>query len=403
MFLDVQGDRWSHDTVAATPMLRMVEKTDEGIVVRGWKAIGTGVAFANEIFMGVLWKPGTVAEQVVFALVPANDPNVTHVVRPSLAQPDADAFDRPLASRGDELDGMAYFDDVLIPWDRVFHIGNPDHAKFYPQRLFDWIHAETQIRHVVQRRGHRRPGHPHHRGAGDRAGADRRRRRSPTSSASARRAAPSRSPRRRPASCRPAASTSPTTSSWTSAARTTSSTSSRMIEILIDFCGRGVVVYPTKADLDNPEHRRGSCAPRCAATTPPPRTARGSSGMIHERFLTEWGARHAMFEKFNGTPLHLIRLLTMQRVEYQADGPLTELAREICGLGDVGDLALRLDEEKADYPSIRVRPDYVEAQDVQRDRLGRVSAAARRAGGGSRPRAARPARRARARSRGRRR
>ena len=132
MFLDVQGDRSSRDTVAATPQLRMIEKNDQGIVVRGWKAIGTGVAFANEIFMGVLWKPGTVAEQVVFALVPANDPNVTHVVRPSLAQPDADGFDRPLASRGDELDGMAYFDDVLIPWDRVFHVGDPDHAKFYP-------------------------------------------------------------------------------------------------------------------------------------------------------------------------------------------------------------------------------------------------------------------------------
>jgi len=52
-------------------------------------------------------------------------------------------------------------------------------------------------------------------------------------------------------------------------------------------------------------------------------------------------------------------------VEYQADGPLAELAREICGLGDVSDLAARLDEEKADYPSIRVRPDYVSAQDVK--------------------------------------
>ena len=54
--------------------------------------------------------------------------------------------------------------------------------------------------------------------------------------------------------------------------------------------------------------------------------------MIHERFLTEWGARHAMFEKFNGTPLWVIKLLTMQRVEYQADGPLTELARTVLGL-----------------------------------------------------------------------
>jgi 4-hydroxyphenylacetate 3-monooxygenase len=86
--------------------------------------------------------------------------------------------------------------------------------------------------------------------------------------------------------------------------------------------------------------------------------------MIHERFLTEWGARHAMFEKFNGTPLWVIKLLTMQRVEYQADGPLTQLARDVLGLGDVSGLAQRADEEKADYPSIRLRPDYIKPQDV---------------------------------------
>ena len=41
---------------------------------------------------------------------------------------------------------MVYFDDVLIPWSQVQHIGNPDHAKWYPQRQFDWVHLETQIR-----------------------------------------------------------------------------------------------------------------------------------------------------------------------------------------------------------------------------------------------------------------
>ena len=118
--------------------------------MRGWKAIGTGVAFANEIFMGVLWKPGAVgrAGRLRAWCRPTTPASPTSCAR-RWPQPDADPFDRPLASRGDELDGMAYFDDVLIPWDRVFHIGNPDHAKFYPQRLFDWIHAETQIRHVI--------------------------------------------------------------------------------------------------------------------------------------------------------------------------------------------------------------------------------------------------------------
>ena len=72
--------------------------------------------------------------------------------------------------------------------------------------------------------------------------------------------------------------------------------------------------------------------------------------MIHERFLTEWGARHAMFEKFNGTPLWVIKLLTMQRVEYQADGPLTQLARDVLGLGDVSGLAQRANEEKSGLP-----------------------------------------------------
>jgi hypothetical protein len=86
--------------------------------------------------------------------------------------------------------------------------------------------------------------------------------------------------------------------------------------------------------------------------------------MIHERYLSERGARHAMFETFNGTPLWVIKLLTMQRVEYAADGPLTELAQQACGLGDLSGLAQRADDEKADYPSIRVRPDYVKRQDV---------------------------------------
>src|SRR3546814_7637309 len=41
-------------------------------------------------------------------------PGVTVVARKSNAEPDADPYDRPLATIGDELDAMAYFDDVFI-------------------------------------------------------------------------------------------------------------------------------------------------------------------------------------------------------------------------------------------------------------------------------------------------
>ncbi len=82
MFVDVQFDRGREDALAETPMLSVVEQNDEGIVVRGWKAIGTSIAFVNELLIGNLWRPGQTAEQTVYALVPVNTPRpVTRVPR----------------------------------------------------------------------------------------------------------------------------------------------------------------------------------------------------------------------------------------------------------------------------------------------------------------------------------
>ena len=67
----------------------------------------------------------------------------------SYAKLDAVDYDSPVSSLGDELDSMAYFDNVLIPWEYIFHLGSVEHAKHYPQRLFDWIHVETQIRQAI--------------------------------------------------------------------------------------------------------------------------------------------------------------------------------------------------------------------------------------------------------------
>lgn len=139
-----------------------------------------------------------------------------------------------------------------------------------------------------------------------------------------------------------------------------------MINQLIDFCGRGVVVTPTKDDFDDPylgprleEALRGSGI-----------SARDRTKIfrvIQDRYLSEYGARKEMFEKFNGTPLYLIRLLTMQRTEYQVDGPLTELAREVVGLGDMDEIAKRAEEaeQRSHYTAARYQPEYAQEQDVR--------------------------------------
>src|SRR5204863_3800219 len=79
---------------------------------------------------------------------PANLKGITIVCREGLAA--ADAVEHPLASQGDELDATVIFDHVLIPWKHVFHIGNPEHARLYPQRVFDWGHYHALIRQAVR-------------------------------------------------------------------------------------------------------------------------------------------------------------------------------------------------------------------------------------------------------------
>jgi 4-hydroxyphenylacetate 3-monooxygenase len=62
----------------------------------------------------------------------------------------------------------------------------------------------------------------------------------------------------------------------------------------------------------------------------------------------------------------------MQRTEYQVDGPLTALARDVLGFGDTAELGKRAQEaEKAShYASVRFQPQYAKAQDVHEGYIG---------------------------------
>ena len=147
-FVDPQADRSDPGAHGTSPALRIVESNDEGIVVNGVKAIGTGSAFGDFLHMGVFFRPGAKGDQIIYGVCPANTPGVTIVCRESVVKDDP--IEHPLASQGDELDSTVLFDHVLIPWKYIFHIGNPDHAKLYPQRVFDWVHYHALVRQAVR-------------------------------------------------------------------------------------------------------------------------------------------------------------------------------------------------------------------------------------------------------------
>jgi 4-hydroxyphenylacetate 3-monooxygenase len=137
----------------------------------------------------------------------------------------------------------------------------------------------------------------------------------------------------------------------------------RHIEVLTDLCGRGIMIQPTEQDFDDPY-----IGPHLAdALRGPSIAARDRMRIfkaIRDRFYSEAGARHEIFERFNGTPVFLIKLLTMDRVEYAIDGPMVDLARRICGFGDSAELIQRAKAERARSEHKRPLPEYVRRQDI---------------------------------------
>ncbi|MBV9547605.1 MAG: 4-hydroxyphenylacetate 3-hydroxylase [Chloroflexi bacterium] len=99
----------------------VVEKRDGGIVVRGSQKLGTGTAIADELFVTCMvpQKAGEEDYALSFA-VPVRTEGLRLYPRRPYAPAQTSAYDYPLSTRFDESDSLAVFDDVFVPWDRVF-------------------------------------------------------------------------------------------------------------------------------------------------------------------------------------------------------------------------------------------------------------------------------------------
>lgn len=106
--------------------LRVVKETDAGIVVRGARVLATLGPFADELAVYSprlgLYEQGHSPYALSFA-IPCHAKGLRFLCRDSL-DPGRSHFDYPLSSRFDEMDSIVFFDDVLVPWERVFLLGD---------------------------------------------------------------------------------------------------------------------------------------------------------------------------------------------------------------------------------------------------------------------------------------
>lgn len=118
-----QANRTVGPADQADPYLaaRVKEETDAGIVLRGARMLAT-LPMADEImvFPSTLLKSREEDAPYAFGLsIPTNTPGLRFICRESLDY-GRSHYDHPFGSRFEEMDAVVIFDDVFVPWERVF-------------------------------------------------------------------------------------------------------------------------------------------------------------------------------------------------------------------------------------------------------------------------------------------
>ena len=130
--VDPQIDRSKGPAEQTDPeaALHFVRETDRGIIVRGARMLSTLAPFSNELWVGPFYprKPGEETYALCFA-VPMDIPGLKFICRESY-HTGRSTFDRPVSSRFDEEDALAIFDDVEVPWERVFINGDIEASNY---------------------------------------------------------------------------------------------------------------------------------------------------------------------------------------------------------------------------------------------------------------------------------
>ncbi|MBW2218977.1 MAG: hypothetical protein JRF40_05745, partial [Deltaproteobacteria bacterium] len=147
---DVKGDRSKGPSEQESPdyYLRVVDETEDEIIVSGAKAHITAGAYVDE-FLVIPTRNMNEAESeyaVAFA-IPADTDGITQICRPNFRYEDKYHFPTPRPKRG-HVESLVIFDNVRVPMDRVFMLRDWQFAQ-YVAYAFSAFHRYTAVTYKI--------------------------------------------------------------------------------------------------------------------------------------------------------------------------------------------------------------------------------------------------------------
>ncbi len=129
--------------------LHVVKETGAGLVIRGPRVLATLGPLSDEIMVyptrSSLLARDEDAHKYAFAFsVPCGIDGLKFICRESFDLGKSH-FDHPLGSRFEEMDAIVFFDDVLVPWERVFMYGDRHKCNNMSNETGQYVHTGHQV------------------------------------------------------------------------------------------------------------------------------------------------------------------------------------------------------------------------------------------------------------------
>ena len=115
---------------------RIIEENKDGIVIKGARLLATQGGLTDEVLVFSSGRFSFNEDEAFACSIPSNTKGLKFICRDSFLG-GYSTFDHPLSSLYEEMDSIVVFDNVLVPWDRVFYYNNGDAAEdFFAQCSF---------------------------------------------------------------------------------------------------------------------------------------------------------------------------------------------------------------------------------------------------------------------------
>lgn len=110
---------------------RIVEHNEEGLIIKGARLLATQGGLTDELLVYSTGKFLFNEDEYFAFAIPSNTKGLKFICRDSFVG-GSSSFDHPLSSKYEEMDSVVVFDNVLVPWERVFYFNNLDVASDFP-------------------------------------------------------------------------------------------------------------------------------------------------------------------------------------------------------------------------------------------------------------------------------